>query len=141
MAAPNLRKGAHCVCCHGHGQRAHCTSLSSARQNDAVTQQLAAIFMHCYGSSPVPSIPEIRKTLPARLGEARPMATRPSSFPESPPICFSPTDLGLLFPILGTKDLASVSLFFPFIPPPWPLGMLTQSPGAPLVMSLMSLWP
>nr|XP_060485404.1 ankyrin repeat and BTB/POZ domain-containing protein 2-like [Panthera onca] len=36
-------------------------------KNDSVTQQLAAIFTHCYGSSPVPSIPEIRKTLPARL--------------------------------------------------------------------------
>lgn len=139
VAAPNLQKGAHCVCCHGHGWRAHRASLSSARQNDAVTQQLAAIFMHCYGSSPVPSIPEIRKTLPARLGEAHPVATRTSSFPGE--ICFSPTDLGLLFPILGTEDLALVSLFFPFIAPPWPLGMLTQSPGAPLVMSLMSLWP
>lgn len=37
-------------------------------QNDSVLQQLAAIFTHCYGNSPIPSIPEIRKTLPARLG-------------------------------------------------------------------------
>ncbi|KAK7814991.1 hypothetical protein U0070_024334 [Myodes glareolus] len=36
-------------------------------KNDSVLQQLAAIFTHCYGSSPIPSIPEIRKTLPARL--------------------------------------------------------------------------
>lgn len=36
-------------------------------KNDSVIQQLAAIFTHCYGSSPIPSIPEIRKTLPARL--------------------------------------------------------------------------
>ncbi|TKC52835.1 hypothetical protein EI555_019327 [Monodon monoceros] len=36
-------------------------------KNDSVIQQLAAIFMHCYGSSPIPSIPELRKTLPARL--------------------------------------------------------------------------
>lgn len=37
-------------------------------QNDSVLQQLATIFTHCYGTSPIPSIPEIRKTLPARLG-------------------------------------------------------------------------
>ncbi|XP_025784487.1 ankyrin repeat and BTB/POZ domain-containing protein 2 [Puma concolor] len=42
-------------------------ALGENSQNDSVTQQLAAIFTHCYGSSPVPSIPEIRKTLPARL--------------------------------------------------------------------------
>ncbi|XP_070343611.1 ankyrin repeat and BTB/POZ domain-containing protein 2 isoform X2 [Equus asinus] len=36
-------------------------------KNDSVIQQLAAIFTHCYGSTPIPSIPEIRKTLPARL--------------------------------------------------------------------------
>uniref|UniRef100_A0A5F7ZZL2 Ankyrin repeat and BTB/POZ domain-containing protein 2 n=1 Tax=Macaca mulatta TaxID=9544 RepID=A0A5F7ZZL2_MACMU len=36
-------------------------------KNDSVIQQLAAIFTHCYGSSPIPSIPEVRKTLPARL--------------------------------------------------------------------------
>lgn len=38
-------------------------------QNDSINQQLASIFTHCYGSSPIPSIPEIRKTLPARLGK------------------------------------------------------------------------
>uniref|UniRef100_A0A8C8S0T5 Ankyrin repeat and BTB domain containing 2 n=1 Tax=Pelusios castaneus TaxID=367368 RepID=A0A8C8S0T5_9SAUR len=36
-------------------------------KNDSVNQQLAAIFTHCYGSSPIPSIPEIQKMLPARL--------------------------------------------------------------------------
>ncbi|XP_061466729.1 ankyrin repeat and BTB/POZ domain-containing protein 2 isoform X2 [Rhineura floridana] len=36
-------------------------------KNESINQQLAAIFTHCYGSSPIPSIPEIRKTLPARL--------------------------------------------------------------------------
>nr|XP_020638485.1 ankyrin repeat and BTB/POZ domain-containing protein 2 isoform X3 [Pogona vitticeps] len=36
-------------------------------KNDSINQQLAAIFAHCYGSSPIPTIPEIRKTLPARL--------------------------------------------------------------------------
>uniref|UniRef100_A0A8C2TUF1 Ankyrin repeat and BTB domain containing 2 n=1 Tax=Coturnix japonica TaxID=93934 RepID=A0A8C2TUF1_COTJA len=36
-------------------------------KNDSINQQLATIFTHCYGSSPIPSIPEIRKTLPARL--------------------------------------------------------------------------
>ncbi|XP_063145678.1 ankyrin repeat and BTB/POZ domain-containing protein 2 [Candoia aspera] len=36
-------------------------------KNDSINQHLAAIFTHCYGSSPIPSIPEIRKTLPARL--------------------------------------------------------------------------
>uniref|UniRef100_A0A7M4FY45 Ankyrin repeat and BTB domain containing 2 n=1 Tax=Crocodylus porosus TaxID=8502 RepID=A0A7M4FY45_CROPO len=36
-------------------------------KNDSINQQLATIFVHCYGSGPIPSIPEIRKTLPARL--------------------------------------------------------------------------
>ncbi|XP_001368767.2 ankyrin repeat and BTB/POZ domain-containing protein 2 [Monodelphis domestica] len=36
-------------------------------KNDSIIQQLAGVFTHCYGSSPIPSIPEIRKTLPARL--------------------------------------------------------------------------
>nr|XP_056706977.1 ankyrin repeat and BTB/POZ domain-containing protein 2 [Euleptes europaea] len=36
-------------------------------KNESVNLQLATIFAHCYGSSPIPSIPEIRKTLPARL--------------------------------------------------------------------------
>ncbi|NXD81357.1 ABTB2 protein, partial [Halcyon senegalensis] len=36
-------------------------------KNDSINQQLASIFTHCYGSSPIPSIPELRKALPARL--------------------------------------------------------------------------
>ncbi|KFV93311.1 Ankyrin repeat and BTB/POZ domain-containing protein 2, partial [Eurypyga helias] len=36
-------------------------------KNASISQQLASIFTHCYGSSPIPSIPEIQKTLPARL--------------------------------------------------------------------------
>uniref|UniRef100_A0A452H058 Uncharacterized protein n=1 Tax=Gopherus agassizii TaxID=38772 RepID=A0A452H058_9SAUR len=36
-------------------------------KNDSINQLLAAIFTHCYGSSPIPNIPEIQKTLPARL--------------------------------------------------------------------------
>nr|XP_055137927.1 ankyrin repeat and BTB/POZ domain-containing protein 2 isoform X2 [Symphalangus syndactylus] len=42
-------------------------NILKTSKNDSVIQQLAAIFTHCYGSSPIPSIPEIRKTLPARL--------------------------------------------------------------------------
>lgn len=37
-------------------------------QNDAVNQQLTSIFTHCYGNGPIPSIPEIKRTPPARLG-------------------------------------------------------------------------
>ncbi|ETE70014.1 Ankyrin repeat and BTB/POZ domain-containing protein 2, partial [Ophiophagus hannah] len=40
-------------------------------KNDSISQHLAAIFTHCYGSSPIPNIPEIRKTLPARLASSR----------------------------------------------------------------------
>ncbi|XP_043938782.1 ankyrin repeat and BTB/POZ domain-containing protein 2 [Protopterus annectens] len=36
-------------------------------KNDAINQQLATIFTHCYSDSPVPGISEIRKPLPARL--------------------------------------------------------------------------
>ncbi|NXG41234.1 ABTB2 protein, partial [Psilopogon haemacephalus] len=36
-------------------------------KNDSISQQLASIFTHCYGSSPIPSIPAICKKLPARL--------------------------------------------------------------------------
>uniref|UniRef100_A0A8C6UK42 Ankyrin repeat and BTB (POZ) domain containing 2b n=1 Tax=Neogobius melanostomus TaxID=47308 RepID=A0A8C6UK42_9GOBI len=36
-------------------------------KNDAITQQLASIFSHCYGSAPLPSIPEIKATLSAQL--------------------------------------------------------------------------
>uniref|UniRef100_A0A8C5XY02 Ankyrin repeat and BTB/POZ domain-containing protein 2 n=1 Tax=Microcebus murinus TaxID=30608 RepID=A0A8C5XY02_MICMU len=64
-------------------------------KNDSVAQQLAAIFTHCYGTSPIPSIPEIRKTLPARLGEGPSPRALPSS--SSPP------------------SLASVSLSLTFV--------------------------
>lgn len=61
-------------------------SLPLAPQNDSVIQQLAAIFTHCYGSSPIPSIPEIRKTLPARLGAGlSPPPCGPSRSPSWPP--------------------------------------------------------
>ncbi|MBN3300868.1 ABTB2 protein, partial [Amia calva] len=36
-------------------------------KNDAINQQLASIFSHCYGSSPLPTIPEVKITLPAQL--------------------------------------------------------------------------
>ncbi|XP_069755530.1 ankyrin repeat and BTB/POZ domain-containing protein 2 isoform X2 [Narcine bancroftii] len=36
-------------------------------KNDAVNQQIASIFIHCYGNGPIPSIPEIKRTPPARL--------------------------------------------------------------------------
>ncbi|KAG8534505.1 hypothetical protein GDO81_019323 [Engystomops pustulosus] len=36
-------------------------------QSDSVAQLVASIFARCYGDSPVPTIPEIQKTLPARL--------------------------------------------------------------------------
>ena len=87
-----------------------------APQNDSVTQQLAAIFTHCYGSSPVPSIPEIRKTLPARLGEACP---RPPELSRSPSLSVF-LYLSLFVscsPFLAQRPWASVSLFFPFVSP------------------------
>ena len=76
-------------------------------QNDAVTQQLAAIFTHCYGSSPVPGIPEIRRTLPARLG-ARPPPPRPQCLRSSP---WCPPSLSECFP--GTGGPWVTSLLFP----------------------------
>lgn len=61
---------------HAHELRV----LSISLQNDSVLQQLATIFMHCYGTSPIPSIPEIRKTLPARLGVyPRPLGLVPTT--------------------------------------------------------------
>lgn len=38
-------------------------------QNDAVVQQLAAIFSHCFGPAPLPAIPEIKAALSAQLGK------------------------------------------------------------------------
>lgn len=38
-------------------------------QSDAITQQLAAIFSHCFGPAPLPAIPEMKATLSAQLGK------------------------------------------------------------------------
>ncbi|XP_069077951.1 ankyrin repeat and BTB/POZ domain-containing protein 2 isoform X1 [Pleurodeles waltl] len=42
-------------------------NILKTSKNDAINQQLAAIFSHCYSSSTIPGIPEIKKMLPARL--------------------------------------------------------------------------
>ncbi|XP_056383644.1 ankyrin repeat and BTB/POZ domain-containing protein 2 isoform X1 [Hyla sarda] len=42
-------------------------NIFKTTKSDAVTNLVASIFAHCYGDSPVPTIPEIQKTLPARL--------------------------------------------------------------------------
>ncbi|KAG9473200.1 hypothetical protein GDO78_022902 [Eleutherodactylus coqui] len=42
-------------------------NMFKTTKSDAVAQQVASIFAHCYGDSPVPKISEIQKTLPARL--------------------------------------------------------------------------
>lgn len=44
-------------------------SFCSLLQNDAIIQQLAAIFSHCFGSAPLPSIPEMKAALSAQLGK------------------------------------------------------------------------
>lgn len=44
-------------------------SFCSFLQNDAIIQQLAAIFSHCFGSAPLPSIPEMKAALSAQLGK------------------------------------------------------------------------
>ncbi|XP_053304563.1 ankyrin repeat and BTB/POZ domain-containing protein 2 [Spea bombifrons] len=41
--------------------------IFTASKSDSVTQEVAAIFARCYGDSPIPKIPEIQKSLPARL--------------------------------------------------------------------------
>ena len=38
-------------------------------QNDAIVQQLAAIFSHCFGPAPLPAVPEMKATLSAQLGK------------------------------------------------------------------------
>lgn len=38
-------------------------------QNDSIIQQLADIFRHCFGSAPLPAIPEMKASLSAQLGE------------------------------------------------------------------------
>ncbi|XP_033909552.3 ankyrin repeat and BTB/POZ domain-containing protein 2-like [Acipenser ruthenus] len=42
-------------------------SILRSSKNDAINQQLASIFSQCYGKGPLPTIPEIKKTLPAQL--------------------------------------------------------------------------
>lgn len=106
-------------------QAASRASLCSAPQNDAVTQQLAAIFTHCYGSSPVPSIPEIQRTLPARLG-ARPPAASPASLPR----------LGLPLPAPRAAALPQCLRSSPRCPPASRNASL--APGGPSVTSLLS---
>ncbi|KAG8510776.1 Ankyrin repeat and BTB/POZ domain-containing protein 2, partial [Galemys pyrenaicus] len=73
-------------------------------KNDSVIQQLAAIFTHCYGSSPIPSIPEIRKTLPARLGEGPPLP--PHLCPRCP---FPSAKAGLNPHFLNNKEMSDVT--------------------------------
>ncbi|XP_006642520.1 ankyrin repeat and BTB/POZ domain-containing protein 2 [Lepisosteus oculatus] len=42
-------------------------SILRTSKNDAINQQLASIFSHCYGKGPLPIIPEVKITLPAQL--------------------------------------------------------------------------
>ncbi|XP_061577452.1 ankyrin repeat and BTB/POZ domain-containing protein 2 [Cololabis saira] len=42
-------------------------SILRTTKNDAILQQLAAIFSHCYGSAPLPAIPEMKASLSAQL--------------------------------------------------------------------------
>ncbi|XP_073397893.1 ankyrin repeat and BTB/POZ domain-containing protein 2 isoform X2 [Dendrobates tinctorius] len=42
-------------------------NIFKTTKSDSVMQQVAAVFAHCYGDSPVPQIPEMQRTLPARL--------------------------------------------------------------------------
>ncbi|XP_071975181.1 ankyrin repeat and BTB/POZ domain-containing protein 2 isoform X2 [Engystomops pustulosus] len=42
-------------------------TIFKTTKSDSVAQLVASIFARCYGDSPVPTIPEIQKTLPARL--------------------------------------------------------------------------
>ncbi|XP_031421039.1 ankyrin repeat and BTB/POZ domain-containing protein 2 [Clupea harengus] len=41
--------------------------LKTNKQNDAIAQQLASIFSHCYGPAPLPPIPEVKAALSAQL--------------------------------------------------------------------------
>ncbi|XP_063052676.1 ankyrin repeat and BTB/POZ domain-containing protein 2 isoform X2 [Engraulis encrasicolus] len=43
------------------------TILRTNKQNEAIAQQLAGIFSHCYGAAPLPPIPEVKSTLLAQL--------------------------------------------------------------------------
>uniref|UniRef100_H3BYI7 BTB domain-containing protein n=1 Tax=Tetraodon nigroviridis TaxID=99883 RepID=H3BYI7_TETNG len=42
-------------------------NILRSSKNDAVVQQLAAIFSHCFGPAPLPAIPEIKAALSAQL--------------------------------------------------------------------------
>ncbi|XP_070764286.1 ankyrin repeat and BTB/POZ domain-containing protein 2 isoform X2 [Enoplosus armatus] len=42
-------------------------SILRTTKNDAIIQQLAAIFSHCFGPAPLPAIPEMKATLSAQL--------------------------------------------------------------------------
>ncbi|XP_040184031.1 ankyrin repeat and BTB/POZ domain-containing protein 2 [Rana temporaria] len=42
-------------------------TIFKTTKSDAVSQQVAAIFAHSYGDSPIPKIPDIHRALPARL--------------------------------------------------------------------------
>ncbi|XP_028651881.1 ankyrin repeat and BTB/POZ domain-containing protein 2 isoform X2 [Erpetoichthys calabaricus] len=42
-------------------------NIMRSSKNDEINKLLASIFCHCYGNSPLPTIPEIKKTLPAQL--------------------------------------------------------------------------
>ncbi|KAF6727827.1 Ankyrin repeat and BTB/POZ domain-containing protein 2 [Oryzias melastigma] len=42
-------------------------SILRSTKSDAIVQQLAAIFSRCYGSAPLPAIPEMKAALPAQL--------------------------------------------------------------------------
>lgn len=43
------------------------TILRTNKQNEAIGQQLACIFSHCFGPAPLPPIPELKSTLSAQL--------------------------------------------------------------------------
>ncbi|KAL0967862.1 hypothetical protein UPYG_G00258550 [Umbra pygmaea] len=42
-------------------------TILRSTKNEAITQQLAAIFSHCFGPAPLPVIPEMKATLSAQL--------------------------------------------------------------------------
>lgn len=51
-------------------------SALSFLQNDAIVQQLTAIFSHCFGPAPLPAVPEMKATLSAQLGKKPWVLTR-----------------------------------------------------------------
>uniref|UniRef100_A0A8D3A9G7 Ankyrin repeat and BTB (POZ) domain containing 2b n=1 Tax=Scophthalmus maximus TaxID=52904 RepID=A0A8D3A9G7_SCOMX len=42
-------------------------NILRTNKNDAIVQQLAAIFSHCFGPAPLPAVPEMKATLSAQL--------------------------------------------------------------------------